>query len=71
MQPLDNRDCFQKDTPLWTYLKTELTRGYLLDKDEDKYSAKRDKVYTFLCLPLTLEKVCFEVSDRIEINIYF
>ena len=35
----------------------ELTRGYLLDHDEEKYAQKCERVYTFIKVPKELEKV--------------
>ena len=33
------------------YLKSELRRGYLLENDEERYTARREKVYTFFKIP--------------------
>ena len=38
-------------------MKSELTRGYLLDDEEQKYTQKRDNIYTFLSIPYHLEIV--------------
>nr|XP_027223415.1 transmembrane anterior posterior transformation protein 1 homolog isoform X2 [Penaeus vannamei] len=38
------------------YLKSELRRGYLLENDEERYTARREKVYTFFKIPRELEK---------------
>ncbi|KAK4289596.1 hypothetical protein Pmani_037444 [Petrolisthes manimaculis] len=38
------------------YLKTELRRGYLLENDEERYTARREKVYTFFKIPREIEK---------------
>ncbi|CAL4180251.1 unnamed protein product, partial [Meganyctiphanes norvegica] len=38
------------------YLKCELRRGYLLENDEERYSARREKVYTFFKIPREVEK---------------
>lgn len=45
------------------YLKSELRRGYLLENDEERYTARREKVYTFFKIPR-------EVSMHIYICIY-
>ena len=42
---------------LGSYLYAELTRGYLLEHEEAKYSEKRARVYTFMKIPMELEKV--------------
>ena len=41
---------------LWQYLREEVTRGYILDGDEERYATKRQKIYTFLKIPRELEK---------------
>lgn len=38
------------------FLKIELTRGYVLEHDEERYSARRQKIYTFMRIPRELEK---------------
>jgi len=44
------------DMSLWQYLREEVTRGYILDADEERYATKRQKIYTFLKVPRELEK---------------
>ncbi|XP_046486256.1 protein TAPT1 homolog [Neodiprion pinetum] len=41
---------------LGQFLKTELTRGYQLEHDEERYSARREKIYSFMKIPRELEK---------------
>ena len=41
---------------LWQYLREEVTRGYILPGDEERYAAKPEKIYTFLKIPRELEK---------------
>ncbi|KAG8238979.1 hypothetical protein J437_LFUL013961, partial [Ladona fulva] len=41
---------------LLQFLKVELTRGYLLEHDEERYSARREKVYSFMKIPREVEK---------------
>lgn len=38
------------------FLKIEITRGYVLEHDEERYSARRQKIYTFMTIPRELEK---------------
>ncbi|XP_046338085.2 transmembrane anterior posterior transformation protein 1 homolog [Haliotis rufescens] len=40
------------------YVTSELTRGYLLERDESKYTERRERVYTFMKTPRELEKFC-------------
>ncbi|XP_019887678.1 protein TAPT1 homolog isoform X2 [Ooceraea biroi] len=38
------------------FLRTELTRGYQLEHDEERFSARREKVYSFIKIPKEVEK---------------
>lgn len=40
-----------------SFITTELTRGYLLERDKAKFSERRQRVYTFMKTPRELEKV--------------
>mgnify|MGYP006964537638 FL=1 len=39
------------------YFMAEISRGKYLELEEDKYSEKREKVYTFMKIPREFEKV--------------
>jgi hypothetical protein len=41
---------------LFSYLSSEVTRGYVLDHDEERYTTRRQKMYTFMKIPRELEK---------------
>lgn len=41
---------------LFDFVRLELTRGYVLDHDEERYSARREKIYSFMRIPRELEK---------------
>lgn len=45
----------------------ELNRGYCLDHDEERYTARREKIYSFMKIPLELEKFlaygCMQCAD--------
>lgn len=41
---------------LLSYLSSEVTRGYVLDHDEERYTTRRQKMYTFMKIPRELEK---------------
>lgn len=41
---------------LLSYLSKEVTRGYVLDHDEERYTTRRQKMYTFMKIPRELEK---------------
>lgn len=45
-----------KSASLFAFLHVELTRGYLLEHDEERFSARREKVYSFIKIPQELEK---------------
>lgn len=44
---------------MFGYFKSELTRGYLLERDQEKFTERRQRVYTFMKTPRELEKVRF------------
>ncbi|PZC84142.1 protein TAPT1 homolog [Helicoverpa armigera] len=46
----------EKAASLFAFLHVELTRGYLLEHDEERFSARREKVYSFIKIPQELEK---------------
>lgn len=63
-EPQDNmksikqeEETFRKMSVL-RYFTCELTRGYLLEREEEKYALKRQRVYTFMKTPRELEKFC-------------
>ncbi|CAG9804507.1 unnamed protein product [Chironomus riparius] len=41
---------------LMDFLRVELNRGYCLDHDEERYRARREKIYSFMKIPRELEK---------------
>eukprot|EP00093_Oithona_nana_P001925 01925.XXX_4611_15385_1 [CDS] Oithona nana genome sequencing. len=41
---------------LFNYLVSEVTRGYVLENDEERYTHRREKMYTFMKIPRELEK---------------
>lgn len=41
---------------LFNYLSSEVTRGYVLEHDEERYTTRRQKMYTFMKIPRELEK---------------
>ncbi|XP_039282241.1 protein TAPT1 homolog [Nilaparvata lugens] len=44
------------DHSFFNFLGVELTRGYVLEHDEEQYSARREKVYSFMKIPREVEK---------------
>lgn len=44
---------------LYDFLKVELTRGYILEHDEERYSARRQKIHTFMRIPREVESFIF------------
>uniref|UniRef100_A0AC34PXA8 Gustatory receptor n=1 Tax=Panagrolaimus sp. JU765 TaxID=591449 RepID=A0AC34PXA8_9BILA len=48
-----------KKTTLWGLIASELTRGYSLQNDEERFIEKRRKVYAFLYVFIELEKFLF------------
>lgn len=47
--------CFSIGVSLMQFLRTELTRGYQLEHDEERFSARREKVYSFMKIPREVE----------------
>ena len=45
---------------VYRYVVGELSRGYLLERDEAMFSEKQRRVVTFMKTPRELEKVCFK-----------
>ncbi|KAK0162729.1 hypothetical protein PV327_006482 [Microctonus hyperodae] len=41
---------------LFEFVKTELTRGYHLEHDEERFAARREKIYSFIKIPKEVEK---------------
>ncbi|XP_055905297.1 protein TAPT1 homolog [Eupeodes corollae] len=47
----------RKGTPSFMdFVKVEMTRGYILEHDEERYSARRQKIYSFMKIPREVEK---------------
>ncbi|XP_065084183.1 protein TAPT1 homolog [Ochlerotatus camptorhynchus] len=44
-----------KHNSLYDFIRIELTRGYVLEHDEERYSARREKIYSFMKIPRELE----------------
>jgi hypothetical protein len=42
---------------VFKYFMAEISRGYVLELDEDRYADKRRKVYTCMKIPREVEKV--------------
>ena len=52
----DNFDFLFFAVSLFGYLCSEVTRGYVLENDEERYIYRRNKMYTFMKIPRELEK---------------
>lgn len=48
-EPVDDRSFFD-------FVKVELTRGYVPEHDEERFTARREKIYTFMKIPREVEK---------------
>ncbi|XP_026812293.1 protein TAPT1 homolog [Rhopalosiphum maidis] len=44
---------------LWDFIRIEFKRGYSLENDEKEFSDRREKVYTFMKIPLEVERFMF------------
>ncbi|ALC46493.1 CG7218 [Drosophila busckii] len=45
-----------ESSTFYDFFKVELTRGYMLEHDEERYSARRQKIYSFMRIPRDLER---------------
>ncbi|KAJ3665210.1 hypothetical protein Zmor_000716 [Zophobas morio] len=46
----------ERSPSLASFLQVELTRDYLLEHDEERFSARREKVYSFMRIPREVER---------------
>ncbi|CRK99214.1 CLUMA_CG012486, isoform B [Clunio marinus] len=57
----------QANFGLLDFLRVELNRGYCLNHDEERYTARREKIYSFMKIPRELEKFlaygCMQCAD--------
>lgn len=54
---VDEVESKQKGGPSFMdFVKVEMTRGYILEHDEERYSARRQKIYSFMKIPREVEK---------------
>lgn len=49
----------ERSSSLFSFLKTEVTRDYRLENDEEMFSIGREKFYLFMKIPKELEKFMF------------
>lgn len=54
---------------LWDFIRIEFKRGYSLENDEKEFSDRREKVYTFMKIPLEVERFMF--YGFCQVCIYF
>lgn len=52
----DCKNTKKKGLSLFRYFTSELTRGYLPEKDQKNFTEKRKRIYTFIQVPLQLEQ---------------
>ena len=48
---------FISELSFLNYIMAEISRGKYMELEEDKYTEKREKVYTFMKIPREFEKV--------------
>ena len=53
---MESKYFFIAGISLLQFLRTELTRGYHLEQDEERFSAQREKIYSFMQIPREVEK---------------
>lgn len=49
--------CGLAPSTFWQFLRAEFTRDYMLECEEQKYLEKRERIYNFLLMSTSLEKV--------------
>jgi hypothetical protein len=49
--------CFVAPFSFWRFIQAEFTRDYMLECEEQKYLEKRERIYNFLLMSSSLEKV--------------
>ncbi|KAG5885764.1 hypothetical protein JTB14_031201 [Gonioctena quinquepunctata] len=54
----NEKDCNKKEElpSLWSFLNIELTRDYQLDNAEERFSARPEKIYSFMRIPKEVER---------------
>ncbi|XP_018801364.1 PREDICTED: protein TAPT1 homolog [Bactrocera latifrons] len=57
-QNVENKEHREKEESpsFMDFFKVELTRGYILEHDEERYTARRQKIYSFMRIPRDLER---------------
>ncbi|XP_039491245.1 protein TAPT1 homolog [Drosophila santomea] len=55
-QRLQNGPAETCTNTFYDFFKVEMTRGYMLEHDEERYSARRQKIYSFMRIPRDLER---------------
>ncbi|KAH8241350.1 hypothetical protein KR032_009241 [Drosophila birchii] len=55
-QRLQNGNTETCTNTFYDFFKVEMTRGYMLEHDEERYSARRQKIYSFMRIPRDLER---------------
>jgi len=56
---------------LWEFIRVEFKRGYSLENDEKEFSDRREKVYTFMKIPLEVEQFMFYGFCQVCVINYF
>lgn len=46
----------ERNPSLWSFMHEELNRDYFLEYDEERFSARREKVYSFMKIPREVER---------------
>ncbi|XP_067615804.1 protein TAPT1 homolog [Eurosta solidaginis] len=59
--PNDGKEHKETEAPpsfmdFFKFFNVELTRGYILEHDEERYTARRQKIYSFMRIPRDLER---------------
>ncbi|KAL5273108.1 TAPT1 family protein [Megaselia abdita] len=67
----DDKTRIQNTSSFLDFVKIELTRGYILEHDEERYSARRQKIYSFMKIPREVEKfIIYGVIQCVDSFLY-
>ncbi|XP_055377688.1 protein TAPT1 homolog isoform X2 [Condylostylus longicornis] len=56
---IDNERKNEESPSFFDFFKVEMTRGYILEHDQERYSARRQKIYSFMKIPREVEKFMY------------
>ena len=49
----------------FSYVRNEVTRSYMLDHDRERYTSKREKMYTFMRIPRKMGLIFLLLASQV------